>query len=62
VAILVIVISAIEALIGVFRVMLVNRSSAADKRVVWLQLARWLVAALTFQVAADVVHTAIAPT
>jgi len=62
VAILVIVISAIEALIGVFRVMLVNRSSAADKRAVWLQLARWLVAALTFQVAADVVHTAIAPT
>jgi uncharacterized membrane protein len=45
-----------------FRIMLVNRSSAADKRAVWLQFARWLVAALTFQVAADVVHTAIAPT
>jgi uncharacterized membrane protein len=62
VAILVIAIGAIEALIGVFRVMLVNRLSTADKRGVWLQFARWLVAALTFQVAADVVHTAIAPT
>jgi uncharacterized membrane protein len=29
---------------------------------VWLSYARWLVAALTFQLAADIIETSIAPT
>jgi hypothetical protein len=31
-------------------------------RAVWLRYARWLVAGLTFQLAADILETAIAPT
>jgi uncharacterized membrane protein len=31
-------------------------------REVWLRYARWLVAGLTFQLAADILETAIAPT
>ena len=33
-----------------------------DKRAVWLRYGRWLVAGWTFQLAADLVHTSIAPT
>lgn len=34
---------------------------ARDLRVIWLRYARWLVAALTFQLGADIAETAIAP-
>lgn len=61
VAILIIAIGSAEAFINVFRVMLTSRSATA-KREVWLRYARWLVAGLTFQLAGDIVHTAIAPT
>jgi len=39
------------------------RSSPADERFrnVWVRYARWLVAGLTFQLAADIIETAIAP-
>lgn len=32
-----------------------------DRRAVWLTYARWLVAGLTFQLAADIVESSIAP-
>ena len=60
IAILVIAFGSLGAVIGIVRVMLVSSPESA-KRDVWLQYARWLVAGLTFQLAADVVHTAIAP-
>jgi uncharacterized membrane protein len=60
-AILVIVIGALEALRGIFRGMLEGRSSHTEQRAVWLKFAHWLVAGLTFQLAADIVHTTIAP-
>jgi uncharacterized membrane protein len=59
-ALLMIAIGAVEALIGIFRA-LVQHSIYAAKRVVWLEFARWLVAGLTFQLAADIVHTTVAP-
>lgn len=31
-------------------------------RAVWLRFARWLVAGLTFQLAADIIETSLAPT
>jgi uncharacterized membrane protein len=31
-------------------------------RSIWLDYARWLIAGLTFQLAADLVHTTVAPT
>jgi uncharacterized membrane protein len=61
VALLVIVIGAIEAVIHISRVMLERHAANTDKRAVWLEFARWLVAGLTFQLAADIVQTTVAP-
>lgn len=36
--------------------------SHAGQRAAWLRLARWLVMSLEFQLAADVLHTSVAPT
>lgn len=36
-------------------------SAAHDPRDIWLRYARWLVAGLTFQLAADILETSIAP-
>jgi uncharacterized membrane protein len=60
-AILIVAIGSVEALVNGFRVMLTHAESA-EKRAAWLRYARWLVAGLTFQLAADIVHTAVAPT
>ncbi len=51
----------IECLVGVVRTM-VLRDRGHALRVAWLRYARWLVAALTFQLGADILETAIAPT
>jgi uncharacterized membrane protein len=59
-ALLVIAIGAVEAVVGILRAM-VRHTSNAEKRAVWLEFARWLVAGLTFQLAADIVHTTVAP-
>jgi uncharacterized membrane protein len=62
IAILVIAIGAVEALIATLRVMLGGHALNIEKRAVWLDFARWLVPGLTFQLAADIVQTTIAPT
>ena len=62
VAILVVAIGSIEALINIVRVMLARRTSHLDKSAVWLKFAHWLIAALTFQLAADIVETTVVPT
>jgi uncharacterized membrane protein len=61
-ALLVIVIGTIVVFIKGVPAML--RPSTTDKEVrhVWLRYARWLVAGLTFQLAADIIKTTIAPT
>jgi len=61
-ALLVIAIGALEAIVGVFRVMLFFRAGGFEQRAVWLRFAHWLVAGLTFQLAADIVETTVAPT
>ena len=57
IAIVIIALGALEAVIGIisaaFRTTITNR----DRRSVWLKFARWLVAGLTFQLAADIVGT-----
>jgi uncharacterized membrane protein len=62
IAIALIAFGALEALIGILRVMLNSRATNQDRRAVWLDFARWLVAGLTFQLAADVVNTSFDPT
>jgi uncharacterized membrane protein len=60
VALVAIVAGTIQCVVGVVRVALAG-SSRRDLRAVWLQYAGWLVAALTFQLGADILETAIAP-
>lgn len=62
IAMAVIAIGAIEAVFGIVRVALRSDVTNQDRRAVWLMFARWLVAALTFQLAADIVNTSLAPT
>jgi uncharacterized membrane protein len=50
-----------RAVVDVFRSALGTRPDLAPNAV-WLDYARWLVAALTFQLAADIVATSFSPT
>ena len=60
VAIICIAVGTLEAVIGLIRVA-AKASSAQDKAAVWMRFASWLVVALTFQLAADIVETTISP-
>jgi uncharacterized membrane protein len=62
IAIALITAGAIEALAGIARVAVRTGVTNQDRRAVWLTFARWLVAGLTFQMAADVVNTSFEPT
>jgi len=58
VALLIVIYACAEANVGVVLTQ-VRRSSNQEGRSVWLRFARWLVAALTFQLAADIIETSI---
>ena len=61
---MVLVIIAIGTVEAFFRgswVMLSPSATGHDRRDVWLHYARWLVAGLSFQLAADILSTSIAP-
>jgi len=62
IAILIIAVGSVEALIAMFRVLSTRTATGIAKRAVWLNFAQWLVAALTFQLAADIVSTSFSPT
>ncbi len=59
-ALVVILIGTIEAFIRGGWV-LVSSPDGHERRDVWLRYARWLVAGLTFQLAADIIETSITP-
>lgn len=60
-ALVVIAVATIEAFVGGMRLMLAGRASGHERHQVWLRYARALVAALTFQLAADILESAVAP-
>lgn len=60
-ALAIIVIGTIEAFFMGLRTMLFG-ASGHEQRSAWLRYGRWLAAGLTFQLAADIIETAIAPT
>ena len=60
-ALLVIVIGAVEAVLGIVRVVVNRNMPEAERHAVWLEFSHWLVAALTFQLAADIVNTMVVP-
>jgi uncharacterized membrane protein len=57
-ALVIIVVGTIEVFIQGLRLML-SSSLAHQQSDVWLRYARWLVAGLTFQLAADIIETSI---
>jgi uncharacterized membrane protein len=62
VAIAVVALGSARAVFAIARSALTSRPGASDQRAEWLDYARWLVAALTFQLGADIVATSYAPT
>jgi uncharacterized membrane protein len=58
IAFVVIVVATLRVIVKALRAEL-GRSSTFDKRAVWLEYARYLVVALTFQLAADIIETSI---
>ena len=60
-AILVIAVGTIEAFVTAATSVL-SRAEIKRFRQIWMRYARWLIAGLTFMLAADLVDTAIAPT
>jgi len=57
-ALVIIVIGTIEAFISALRAMF-SSPTGHERRDIWLRFARWLIAGLTFQLAADVIETSI---
>ena len=57
-ALVIVVVGTVEASSGL-RAMFSPRR-ARERREIWLRYARWLVAGLTFQLAADIIETSIA--
>jgi uncharacterized membrane protein len=60
IALIVVVVGTAEAFVNGARLMF-SDASGHRRRDVWLRYGRWLVAALTFQLAADIIETSIAP-
>lgn len=57
-ALVIILVGTIEAFFSSLRLMLAS-PSGHERRDIWLRYARWLVAGLTFQLAADIIETSI---
>ena len=58
IALIIVLVGTLEAFFGGLRVMLFSQEGH-ERRDVWLRYARWLVAGLTFQLAADIIETSI---
>lgn len=59
-ALIIVVYGTVEAFTHAARTALFSRTP--DYHRIWLRYARWLVAALTFQLAADIIESALTPT
>lgn len=57
-ALVIVVVGTIQAFVSGLRAML-GSIDGHERRDVWLRYARWLVAGLTFQLAADIIETSI---
>jgi uncharacterized membrane protein len=61
IAIALVAVGTVEAVGGLVRILRAPRVTGVERRSVWLDFAGWLVAALTFQLAADIVSTSFSP-
>jgi uncharacterized membrane protein len=62
IALFLIAVGTIEALVNLVRILPIPITTGQRRRTVWLDFAQWLVAALTFQLAADLIGTSFSPT
>jgi uncharacterized membrane protein len=62
VAIAVVACGSALALLNIARVAIAHGGGHGERRTLWLGYARWLVAGLTFQLAADIIETSFSPT
>jgi uncharacterized membrane protein len=62
IALFLIAIGTAEALINMAHLLPTPTVTGQRRRTVWLDFAQWLVAALTFQLAADLIGTSFSPT
>ncbi|RWP92256.1 DUF1622 domain-containing protein [Mesorhizobium sp.] len=60
-ALVMILVGTLEAFVNGIRVMLSHPEGHYAIRSVWMRHARWLIAGLTFQLAADIIETSVAP-
>lgn len=60
-ALLVVLYGTVEAFGIAVRIVLFGRLPEDERSLVWLNFGRWLVAGLTFQLAADIIETSISP-
>ena len=58
IALIIVILGAVQAFIGAVG-LAVSGGDSVHRKEVWLRFARWLVAALTFQLAADIIETSI---
>jgi uncharacterized membrane protein len=61
-AIVIVAYGAAEAMVGSMLVVVRQRTSPGERKEVWLRFGVWLLLGLEFQLAADVVRTAVSPT
>lgn len=61
-AVLVVTYGALEAILLLAKAIWLRQPTAYQGRLIWLRFATWILLALEFALAADIVRTAIAPT
>jgi uncharacterized membrane protein len=61
-AALLIVVGAVEALIHVVPLAFTKQASLGLRKAVWVRFAMWLLLGLEFELAADIIRTAVSPT
>jgi uncharacterized membrane protein len=59
IAMIVVAFGTVQAVIGAVKLMAPPEPVPHERRAVWLRYAHWLVAGLTFQLAADIIETSI---
>jgi len=60
-AVVLIVVGAVEAFYGMFRRLLTRTFSPGTRKEIWVRFGVWLLLGLEFELAADIIRTAIAP-
>jgi len=61
IAVVIVVVGVVVAVVGLLRLQIAGTATLVAMRGLWMDFARVLIAGLTFQLAADVVETAISP-